>query len=327
MNKYSNIARAGLVLIVAATLLVACSSGGGLPMQPPDEPPAPTLLGTWQLSDEWTTQEGISMSVDRRLTFTAGERAVAVASYYADGAFESTYSNSSGWTADENTVTRLWYTDTSEDEVVNPVHGSVAKSYHWIVDDRSEVLIEAWYATEDSLYFEKWERVPADSLPSIIGTWVFDGDHRDWRMEFRADGSLEFVRTQKSDGAVRVWRGTTSLDVSTYTATITNFTEEQRDSVGNVTHEARPRRDGTATMAFVPSARGMSVSLWQGGRRRSPVRRLLVALRAGRSVREVVSLHTAASAGEDALPVSLTGVEKLSVTPRLVEHSLTVSLM
>ena len=56
-----------------------------------------------------------------------------------------------------------------------------------------------------------------------------------------------------------------------YTATITNFTLEERDAAGNVTREASPwRDDGNARMAFVPSARGFSMSLWQEGDEDSP---------------------------------------------------------
>ena len=233
---------------------------------PMEEPPAPTLVGTWEFSSAWTDREGVSWSGDYRLTFTAGDRAVLISSYYSDGVFDNSYYFASGWKATDSTVTRLWYGDfTYDDDVDNPIHGSIDKSYFWTTEDRSAVFLEGWGAIEPSSIFEKWERVPADRLPSIIGNWHFE--RTNWRrtLEMRPDGYFEIVATNKHDGRVETWRGMAELDLETYTATITNFALEIRDAAGNVTQEATPRGDGNARMAFVPSARGFSMSLWQEG--------------------------------------------------------------
>ena len=163
------------VLLLTWVILAGCRGGGGMPMTMEPEP-LPTLVGTWAMTQTWTSPDGEARRGNYRLTFV-GDRAIEVTTVYDQhGDLVGSSMSASGWEeTDTNTVTRLWFYDyTFDDGLYNPVHGSVAKKFSWGNEERSVLFIHNWdRGDSDYVSFHRYERVPEDTLPSPVGSWSY----------------------------------------------------------------------------------------------------------------------------------------------------------
>ena len=254
--RICRLAGAGLV----ALIVVACGGGGGMPMTTEPEPgPLPTLVGTWALTETWTTDDGEARTSVERLTFVGDRAIVSNRVYDAAGNVLWHWFVASGWEhVDDTTINRLWFEDFTEDDVDNPEHGSVMKSYHWGNAERSVLFLHQW--ARDGVAFDRYERVPADTLPSPVGTWRYVRDDGTMELTIGLDGSFA-LRDTAADGTVWIMTGTGVLNVATYTISLTGVEISNEDANGVVTFGPEQYGDdGTGQVAFAPFDGGYAVS-------------------------------------------------------------------
>ena len=242
-----------LLAAIAAAVLTACGGAVSTPSPEPD-PPHP-LVGTWQRTFEGTDEADDGTMTETRveqwLTFT-GERAISVWDIYdaATGAHLHSSSDSSGWEADDSTVTRYW---TPADYESPPPGDSIEKTYRI---DGDTLVIDAWALLREATHTNTLTRVASANLPTIIGTWHTAVT----RVEVGRD-SFAF-RDIRDDGTIWALTGTvdaiedgivelSNLQETTYTA----------DAAEEVITGPERWEEGTGRLGFVPSHRGIVISM------------------------------------------------------------------
>ncbi len=263
--------RLALAAILVATILVACGRGGGMPMTTdpePDPEPAPTLVGTWRTTEAWTDYEtGEARTSVTLLTFIGGRAIAAETAFDQHGNRLWSGASASGWEATETTVTRLWFEDVTFDgDEYAPVHGRVEKAYYWGNDERSVVLMHAWYWTDESSTFLRYERVP-DAMPDLVGRWTSTEPSPGSTLTVGADGSVVFDEpgylVVDEDGTeVEVTfrlAGTGAFDPATGFLTLTDATLSSLNGAVGPDDHSHPLEDGTR-LAVAPAVDGIVLS-------------------------------------------------------------------
>ena len=251
---------AGAILVVPL-VVVACARGGGMKMEPEPEPLSLSLVGTWRTTDTWTTDDGEARTAVDLLTFV-GDRAVNTTTIY-DGANDvlGNWFLASGWEEiDDTTITRFWFEDFTEDDVHNPTHGSVEKSYHWGNAEHSVLFLHQWgspYTSGEA--YHRYERVALDTLPSPVGAWRYESRDDVYELTIGLDGSFVFAHTEE-DGIVWRLTGVGVLNLEDYTIALTGLEYSETDASGVVTFGPETWHDGVGRVAFAPFDRGYAVS-------------------------------------------------------------------
>ena len=250
----------GIATILVAATLAACS-GGGVPMtSEPDPEPLPTLEGSWRRTDTYVSAAGDTWRYEFYLTFT-GDRAIrATMSFNETTGRVVRWVNNRGAELADTTTTVRWFEDLTEDEQDNPVHGSVEKAYHWGNAERSVVFLHQWSSLFPVNSFERWERVPADTLASPVGSWQFESSNSSViDLTIAPDGT--FVLTDnRADGVVWQLSGTATPDLANYAVNLSNLVVTQWNAQGTVEIGPEPWEDQEGRAAFVPFHRGIAVS-------------------------------------------------------------------
>ena len=212
--KHSRLTVAAMGAVLACATLLGCQAAVTTPTPEPEpEPPevALTLQGTWRATETWVDDDGMMISGVQILTFTGGGRAILYnAEYDASGTLVDDWTQSSGWSATADTVTRRWLGDHDDDGETSDIMREVAKRYYWGAG-RATMFMAPWNRDDPDSDLAHHERV-TDPLPDgLTGVWTYDtewdrredlgyivGQH--WMFTFGEDGAFtEVYRNTRRD--------------------------------------------------------------------------------------------------------------------------------
>ena len=258
--------RLAITASLAGFIVLACA-GGGMASRPadrePTEPEFPSLLGTWQ---QTKADDDGAVSHHEMLTFTADGRAIRVThrARTADGTVLDVWSLPGGWSDQTaTTVTRLFFEDHTDDDERNPEHGSVMKNYTLTGD---MLTLDNWREPEPTDRVEHWQRVPADTLPQLFGTWHYPNprDPGGFTLTVELDGAFTLREDRLHDpdhNDVRELAGVGVLDLPNYAINLRDLTVTTYDDAGAALYGPAPYEFGeTGRAAFAPFFDGFAVS-------------------------------------------------------------------
>ena len=220
------------------------------PAPTPQEPPAPTLLGTWERVTEWGDDDGDDRIATIRLVFSETGRAFWHVLQFDTSGDErhSPYGHVADWSVTDDTVTKTFI-----DEEDGQWHTrTIDKSYH-LSTSGNVLFIHDWGSDETVDEFEHYTRIqdPVPSSPTLLGTWEYERGHYQYDElvdEHVLVGKSKLTLTFTENRYIRVetprigdevvdyghssgtWKATESSVTKT-------FAERSRDDDGNVAIE------------------------------------------------------------------------------------------
>ena len=154
-----------------AALVLACPS-----MVREEEPPRPTLQGTWETVTEWEDGDGDRITSTHRLVFSESGKAFWHATRFDLLGHDrhAPYGHIADWTVTEDTITKTFIHDNDDDGQWES--GTIDKSYY-LTDSGNVLFVHHWESDQKEDAFERYTRVqdPVTSNPTLLGTWERDG--------------------------------------------------------------------------------------------------------------------------------------------------------
>ena len=124
-----------------------------------DMEPSEYLRGTWRYSEPWG-EDGIQGTKYRTLTFTKSRFIDANAEVLDDGTVHNEWQHPGTWDATADTITKTWHR-WIEGEGRDQNKTVENRSYAWVDDDRTILLLQEWDADADRQpVYREYRQVP-----------------------------------------------------------------------------------------------------------------------------------------------------------------------